>query len=220
MKTNDAWIVIPAYNEAGHIRKLIERVRRYTKKIVVVDDGSRDNTFKAANESGAIVLKHIINMGKGAALKTGCDYVLSQGAKKIIVMDADGQHKAEDIPRFVDKLDSFSMVFGCRRFNKNMPAIFRFGNKFINNVSKILFGINIKDTQSGYRAFLASTYRKIRWQANDYSMESEMIANIGRNHIKYTEIEIDTIYSDRYKGTTVIDGVKIVLKMIWWKITG
>ena len=99
-----------------------------------------------------------------------------------------------------------------------MPAVLRFGNWFINFATKILYSMDLKDTQSGYRALTADAYKKVRWKANDYSMESEMIANAGKNHLKYKEIPIQTIYSDKYKGTTVIDGIKIVSKMIWWKL--
>ena len=95
--------------------------------------------------------------------------------------------------------------------------ILKFGNWFINKTIWFLYGINLKDTQSGYRAFTRKTYRKIRWQAPDYSMESEMISYVGKNKMTYEEIPIQTIYCDKYKGTTVVDGFKIVLKMLWWR---
>ena len=87
------------------------------------------------------------------------------------------------------------------------------------NITKLLYNVELHDTQCGYRAFTSDAYKKIRWKASDYSMESEMIANIGKNKLSYTQIPIKTIYVDRYKGTTIIDGIKIVLNMIWWKIT-
>lgn len=159
-----------------------------------------------------------MNLGKGAALKTGCDYAAREGASIIVVLDADGQHEPREIPRFISELKDADVVFGYRRLNKKMPAVLRFGNWFINSVCGVLFGISLKDTQSGYRAFRADVYRKIRWSAVDYSMESEMIAKVGNNHLRYREIPIETIYGDRYKGTTVWDGIKIVFSMIWWKI--
>ena len=79
--------------------------------------------------------------------------------------------------------------------------------------------VSLSDTQSGYRAMTARAYRKIRWRSRSYSVESEMVANTGRKRLKYKEIKIKTIYSDKYKGTTVIDGVKIVLNMLWWRIS-
>jgi len=89
----------------------------------------------------------------------------------------------------------------------------------INKITQLLFKIRIRDTQSGYRAFTSRAYRKIRWKASNYSMESEMIANLGKHKLKYKEIPIRTIYTDRYKGTTVLDGIKIVFNMIWWRLT-
>ena len=133
-------------------------------------------------------------------------------------MDSDGQHRPEDIPRFVAALKNVDIVFGSRSLNKKMPFVLRFGNWFINKVNSTLFGVALGDTQSGYRAMTAQTYDKIKWKSTKYSVESEMIANVGRKRLKYKEIPIKTIYSDNYKGTTVFDGIKIVLNMLWWKI--
>ena len=99
-----------------------------------------------------------------------------------------------------------------------MPFVLRFGNKFISSMTKILYGISLFDTQSGYRAFTDDAYKKIRWNSADYSMESEMIARVGKQKLKYAQIPIETIYADKYKGTTILDGIKIVLNMFWWKI--
>jgi glycosyltransferase involved in cell wall biosynthesis len=216
---NDVFVIIPAHNEQKHISSVIKRVKRRAKNIIVVDDGSRDKTYNLAKREGSIVLRHIVNLGKGAALKTGCEYALKKGAKKLIFIDADGQHKPEDIPRFLDSLRNADIVFGSRSLNKKMPFLLKLGNQFINQVNNILFGVKLRDTQSGYRALTAQAYRKIRWKSTNYSVESEIVANTGKKRLKYKEITIKTIYSDKYKGTTIIDGVKIVLNMIWWKIS-
>ena len=99
-----------------------------------------------------------------------------------------------------------------------MPGMLRFGNRVISSLVKILYGVNIEDTQSGYRAFSSQAYRKIRWTASDYSMETEMIAKVGKHNLKYSKIEIKTIYIDKYKGTTVMDGLKIVANVIWMRL--
>lgn len=215
----DLFVIIPAHNEQKRISAVIKKVKRYSNNVIVVDDGSKDNTYQTALDSGVTVLKHIVNLGKGAALKTGCEYSLKQGAKSFVFIDSDGQHLPEDIPRFLDALKTVDIVFGSRALNKKMPAILKFGNWFINKTNEHLFGIEIRDTQSGYRAMTTNAYRKIRWKSTGYSVESEMVANAGRKRLKYKEITIKTIYADKYKGTTVIDGVKIVLNMIWWKIS-
>jgi glycosyltransferase involved in cell wall biosynthesis len=218
MKKENIWVIIPAYNEGRNLAEVIEKTKGYVKNIVVVDDGSRDNTYNKAKEKGVTVLRHIVNLGKGAALKTGCDYAVMKGAGKLIVMDADGQHDPAEIPNFLKTLEKNEVVFGFRKLDKNMPLLLKYGNWFISSSIRLLYKISLRDTQCGYRAFTAEAYKKIRWKVSDYSMESEMIANVGRSHLKYREIPIRTIYSDRYKGTTIIDGFKIVFNMILWKL--
>ena len=218
MKTN-IWAIIPAYNEGKTIAEVLKATKRYVGKIVVVDDGSRDSTVKEAESQKVTVLKHALNLGKGCALRTGCDYAVKHGADILVVLDADTQHDPADIPRFLTALKGSDIVFGSRSLDRNMPIILKFGNWFINNTTELAYGIALSDTQSGYRAFTAEAYKKLRWKSSDYSMESEMIANVGRYKLKYREIFIKTVYADKYKGTTVLDGVKIVLNMLRWKIT-
>jgi glycosyltransferase involved in cell wall biosynthesis len=215
----DLFVIIPAYNEQKHISSVIRKVKRYASNIIVVDDGSSDKTSELAKKEGVPVLRHIVNLGKGAALKTGCEYSVANGAKRLIFIDSDGQHQPEEIPQFVKALKDADIVFGSRSLNKKMPFVLRFGNWFINKVNDTLYGVKLRDTQSGYRAMTSAAYQKIKWKSTNYSVESEMIANTGKQRLKYKEITIKTIYSDNYKGTTVIDGVKIVLNMLWWKIS-
>ena len=157
-------------------------------------------------------------MGKGAAARTGCDYAIKKGAERIILIDSDGQHEAKEISLFLEKLKEVDIVFGVRQRAGKMPLLFRFGNKFLNWWTYLLFNIKIEDTQCGYRAFTSTAYKQIRWRSNDYSMETEMIALAGKNKLRYTQIPIKTIYHDKYKGTTVLDGVKIAWKMMKWKV--
>ena len=83
----------------------------------------------------------------------------------------------------------------------------------------MLYGISLRDTQCGYRAFKIEAYKKLRWKAHDYSVESEIVSSTGINKMQYAEIAIPTVYHNKYKGTTIIDGIKIVLKMLWWRVT-
>lgn len=217
MKSSNLWVVIPAKDERKRIAGVLGRVKKFTSNVVVVDDGSNDDTYEMVKSKGIFVLRHLINLGKGAALKTGCDFAIKKGANILIVIDADGQHEPEEIPNFLNALEGNEIVFGYRAFNVSMPFILRFGNSFINLTTKLLYGVSLKDTQCGYRAFTADAYRKIRWNSSDYSMESEMIANTGKKHLKYKEMPIKTIYLDKYKGTTILNGIKIVMNMFLWK---
>ena len=209
----NVFAVIPAFNECRHIGDVVTRTKRFVDNVIVVDDGSSDKTFEIAEGADADVLRHVINMGKGTVLKTGCDYALKQGADVIVLLDADGQHNPEDIPVFLKALEQADIVFSYRRFNKRMPAILKLGNRLINKTINMLYGISLNDTQCGYRAFRRNVYKKIRWNSVDYTIESEMIAHAASNRIKYAQVPIRTIYHDSYKGTTVFDGAKIVFNM-------
>ena len=217
MKTN-TWAIIPAYNEEENIANIVKKTKKYVDYVIVVDDGSRDKTTEVAKKAGAIVLRHTINLGKGAALKTGCDFAVKKGAKFIVALDADAQHNPDDISRFITKLKKYDIVFSYRKVSRKMPIVLRFGNWFISNAARLLYGVSLNDTQCGFRAFSREAYKKIRWNAADYSMESEMISRAGKQRLKYVQIPIETIYSDKYKGTTVIDGIKIVLNIVWWRL--
>ena len=214
----ETFAIIPAYNEEKHLREVIQKTKKHLKNIIVVDDGSQDQTSEIAKVEGVTVLKHLINLGKGAALKTGCDYAVKKGAQNMVALDADSQHNPELIPCLLEKLKNTDIVFGYRQFSKTMPFILRFGNWFINQTTSLFHHIKLNDTQCGYRAFTKQAYKKIRWQASDYSMESEMITYAGKHKLRYQQVPIQTIYSDKYKGTTVLDGIKIVFKLVWWRL--
>lgn len=210
--------LIPAYNEEKTIAEVIAKTKSYVEQVIVIDDGSVDATSQEAARAGAIILKHKVNLGKGAALKTGCEYALQQGAQKIVVLDADGQHDPTEIPKFIEALEQHEVVFSYRQVPDSMPLMMRFCNSFINRALRIIYNVNIQDSQCGYRAFTAASYPKIRWDAQDYYVETEMILLVGKKRLKHTSISIETIYADKYKGTTVLDGVKIVAKMIGGKL--
>ena len=208
--------IIPAYNEGHNIAKVIVGVKKYIKDIIVVDDGSKDDTVEIAKQQNITVLHHIINLGKGAALKTGVEY--AKDADGFIFIDGDGQHSPEHIPEFIKALkEGHDIVFGYRQINKSMPSILRFGNNVINASTKYLYGLPIKDSTCGFRALTAHAYEKVKWDASGYFVEGEMIANAGNSKLTYTQIPIKTIYADNYKGTHVMDGIKILGNMVAWK---
>jgi len=142
-------------------------------------------------------------------MQTGCDFALKKGAKILVMIDSDMQHKPKDIPKLLSAMKERDIIFTYRKFNRKMPFVFKLGNGIINKVIKWLYGIEVKDSQCGFRAFTASAYRKIKWRARDYSVETEMIVNAGKHRLKYAEVPIETIYLDTYKGTNLQDGIKI-----------
>jgi glycosyltransferase involved in cell wall biosynthesis len=218
---NGVFIIIPGLNEEKHIGGVVAGVRKQGfRNIVFVDDGSWDGSSAAAGREGAEVLRHVVNLGKGAAAKTGCDYALERGAKVIVLMDADGQHRPEDVPRLLAALKgkNADVVFGYRKLDSNMPPVMRFGNWGINAASRLVNGLALKDTQSGFRCMTADAYRKVRWQSSNYSMESEMIAGVAKHGLKYAQVPIATIYHDKFKGTTIADGIKVFINIIRFRL--
>lgn len=217
-------IIVPAFNEEKNILAVLKEINNldFDKKIIVVDDGSLDDTFNVVkkNFENVIILRHSINLGKGAALKTGCIVAMQLGSDLIATIDADNQHPPNILPKIVDLLtrDNLDVVIGARDANESMPLVSRLGNIFLSRATNYLFGTNISDTQSGLKVFKTSVYDKINWSANDYFVETEMVANIGKNKLKYGELKIDTVYNDVYKGTTFFDGIKIFFKIIKQKL--
>ncbi|RLE38560.1 glycosyltransferase family 2 protein [Candidatus Woesearchaeota archaeon] len=214
--------IIPAYNEEEHIARVIQDTKKYVDKVIVVDDGSTDKTYQEAEKvKPDILLKHPINSGKGLALKTGIEAALIKNMDIIITLDSDGQHNPADIPRFLEyfKKNKLDLLIGARKLNKNMPIVFKIGNYIIQKTFKILFGVDVKDTQSGFRILKTKIYKKIIWNSTGYSVEAEMLANAGKHKLKIGELPIKTVYHDKAKGTTVIDGVVIVLNMLRWRLT-
>lgn len=210
--------VIPAHNESKYIKDVVKKAKQHVDVVIVVDDASTDDTKELAEEAGAIVLRHAINLMKGASLKTGCELALQKGADIIITLDADGQHDPNEIPKFIEKLNQSDLVIGIREFDKNMSLKSKIGNKILSGFSKVLYRTDIKDSQSGFRAFNTNIYKKIAWESSDYGVETEMIKRLSDNHIKFSEVKIKTIYNDKYKGTTPIDGIKIAFNMIKWRM--
>ncbi|RLE45708.1 glycosyltransferase family 2 protein, partial [Candidatus Woesearchaeota archaeon] len=162
---SDVWVVIAAFNEEKNIGGVIDKTKEFCKNIVVVDDGSSDNTFEIAKSKGVFVLRHVVNLGKGAAVKTGCDFAVSRGAGVLVLIDGDGQHDPGDISRFLDALNGKDVVFGFRRLSGSMPFVFRFGNWVINLFTRFLYGVCLRDTQCGFRVLTADAYKKVRWRA-------------------------------------------------------
>lgn len=213
-------IIIPAYNEAKRIGVVLEELAKLKLPIFVVDDGSKDSTFEAAQGFNATLLKHKINLGKGASLKTGCSAAFELGAEAVVIMDADGQHKTADLPKFLTALQEgkYDIIFGSRNLRMGMPIIRFMGNKFASTLINLLFGIYISDLLCGYRAFTKDAFKKINWESSGYGIETEMVINTGRKGLRYCEVPVETVYYDKFKGVTILDALGILGSVIKWRI--
>jgi len=221
--TNEVFLVIPAYNEEKTVGKILEKIAKLDYKIVLVDDGSRDNTLEISNNAKKkypnhiFVYHHVINRGVGAATKTGMIAALKHGAKYIVTFDSDGQHAIEDIPKVCKPLQigEAEVVIGARPF-EDMPTSKRFANNIMNLLTLVFYRINVKDSQSGLRAYKSSTVYKLNIRSDGYGALSEVTREIRRNNFKLKEVPITTIYTPetQAKGTNALVGLKILIKMI------
>lgn len=213
-------IILPAYNESKVIGEVIDSVKKFYKKIVVVDDGSCDNTGQIASKKGAKVLRHRLNLGVGAAINTGIRYSILNDFDIIGIMDSDGQHFAEDLNRVVNEVSSghVELCIGSRFMgNSNMPKIKILGNKILTLVTNFMSGGEITDSQSGMRAFKKDIFQKLNSDADFYTICSEMIINAEKQGLKVKEIPIRVRYTEHStsKGTGVLTGVKILKDLIF-----
>lgn len=218
-------IVVPVYNENFRAVDTINRILKKTKNdVVVVDDGSGDDTWKVLKKrfgkhSRITLLSHVINLGKGAAMKTGVKMAWRMGAEAVIFVDADGQHNPSHLIKFEKELENIEIVFGYRSMASEMPMIRKWGNIFSISLIKTFFGIKRADLLCGYFGFRKSVYKKLRWNSSRYGVETEIACRVGKNQIPFSEVKIDTIYIDKYKGVTIFDAFNILLKLPSWYIS-
>jgi glycosyltransferase involved in cell wall biosynthesis len=215
-------VVIPAYNEEKTIGKVVREVRDLGADVIVVDDGSRDNTRAEAEKAGAIVLRHVVNVGVGLATVTGNEYASGRGYELIANIDADEQHFPKDILRAVKHLreKDLDIVFGSRFLGDTtrFPSVLKIGNKFLTLVNRILFCSKMTDSQTGFRLMRAEAWRKLGITSPGYSICSEIAAKAGQGKLKFGEIPVDTVFLDKFKGTTILDGMKIFIDMLKWRV--
>lgn len=217
------FIVIPAYNEEENITGVISGlIALYPgAKIVVVDDGSEDGTVEAASQARAIVLKHLINRGQGAALATGTEYALSQGADIIVHFDADGQFEARDVAALVEPIKNgqAEVVLGSRFLNRanHIP----FSKKYFilplaRAVNFLFTGLWLSDAHNGLRALSRRAAESIKIEQDRMAHNSEIIAQLKKNNLKFVEVPVRVVYH-RY-GQGFWGGLKIIKDLIFQKI--
>lgn len=220
---DEIFVVVPAYNEEKTVSQVIEGIAKEGYNVVLVNDGSSDNTLNLAIESKVkypnqiFIVSHVINRGLGAALKTGMETAIRKDAKYILTFDADGQHAIEDIAKVVKPLQEgkADACIGARPL-KDMPISKSFANFVMNFLTLIFYGRNVRDSQSGLRAFTADAANKVNIVSSGYAVSSEFIKEISDKNFRLEEVTITTIYTPetQHKGTDAIVGIKILFKMI------
>jgi dolichol-phosphate mannosyltransferase len=214
-------VVIPAFNEEKYIRKVITKVKKFINPIIVVDDCSTDQTSAIVLSMAVHMLRHSINLGKGAAMKTGCEYSFKYlNADAVIFIDGDDQHDPKHLPEFIQKLNAGNnLVFGIRNFSKEMPIIRIMANKFASTLIKLLFGVYISDIPCGYKAITKQAYKLVKWDTADYGVESEIAARTAKLKLPFDTVQINTTYHDYDRGMTALDVFRITTKLVEWRIS-
>ena len=192
-------ILLPVFNEGRVISSVIQSIQKEGwKNILVVDDGSSDNTYKEASATGVKALRHILNRGKGAAIKTGLEAAKKLDFDIVVTLDGDGQHNPKDIKNMVEQIKKrYDVVLGIRDFKKrHIPRYKAFANYLGNVFTWIFYGLWVNDSQSGFRAYNKKALHLIQTNNDRYEFESEIVREIARHHLKWMEKIVDVRYSD------------------------
>ncbi|MDO8626047.1 MAG: glycosyltransferase family 2 protein [Candidatus Magasanikbacteria bacterium] len=212
-----ALIIIPAYNEAKKIGRVLRDLFEHGfKDVVVVDDGSGDVTGEIAASEGAVVLRHALNRGQGAALETGNEYARRQGFDTVVHFDADNQHDAGDIAPALEflKVGNLDAVLGSRFMRANrLPVSKRLLILPLARLINFLFaGVKLTDGQNGFRIFGAAALQKIRIEQPRMAHNSEIVGSLKRNNLKFAEVPV-TVYYHEY-GQGMISGFRVVVDLV------
>ncbi len=219
------WVVVPAYNEARVIAGIIAELKWDAHRIVLVDDGSSDSTAEVAAECDAVVLRHPINLGQGAALQTGIEFALARGAEFIVTFDADGQHRTAEIGRLIDALETHRADFalGSRFLGSavNVPPLRRMLLRAATLFTRLTTGLALTDAHNGLRAMTRRGALRIRLRQNRMAHASEILGQIAASGLKFVEVPVTIDYSSYSlaKGQRSGDLIVILLDLFARRLT-
>ncbi|HCM37606.1 MAG: Glycosyl transferase family 2 [Candidatus Gottesmanbacteria bacterium GW2011_GWB1_43_11] len=217
-------LLIPAFNEAAIIGEVLDGLPRQIHgmgkiDVVVIDDGSQDNTFEIAKRKKVKVFRHSLNLGLGAVLGTGFEYAVNTGYDFVITVDADGQHQPDDVVNIAKSLltEKSDIVIGSRSLSKkNMPLVRRLVNFLSNTLTFLLFNVWTTDSQSGLRGFTKAALKKLKIRSQRMEVSSEIFKEIGRLHLTFVEVPITAIYTDYSltKGQPISNAPNVFWKLL------
>ena len=211
------YIIVPAFNESKVLEKNLKNLKKYFDNIIVVDDGSTDNTLEIINRLGLISIHHPINLGQGAAIKSGFNFVKKlNNIHGVITFDADGQHSPADANIFANEIltSDKDIIFGSRFINhsNNVPLIKKFILKIATKLSNIILKMNLSDTHNGLKAFKIDSLNKINITIDRYAFETEMLMQISKQKLSYKELHTEIVYTpySLKKGQSIRNGMIIM----------
>jgi polyprenyl-phospho-N-acetylgalactosaminyl synthase len=214
------WIIVPAYNEGPRVGGTLRDLLREYRNIVVVDDGSTDDTSGVAREHPVWIVRHAVNCGQGAALQTGIDFAIRQGADILVSFDADGQHRADDIAGLIEPIVAgrADVSLGSRFLGRNvgMPWGRWLLLKLAVSFTRLTSRLRVTDTHNGLRALSRSAAERLRIEQPRMAHASEILARIDGCRLRYTEAPVTVIYSRESlrKGQTVWDALTIIAHLL------
>ena len=208
---------IAAYNEARYVGSIVLQARQYVDEVIVVDDGSTDNTARVADLAGATVIRHAANRGKGAAIQS----ILAEARKRkpdiLVLLDADSQHDPNEIPALTKPIsEGFDLVIGSREAQKDRtPRYRRIGQKVIFRSTRLASKTNIVDSESGFRALSPKAIKKLDLKAKGFAIESEMITSAADKKLRISEVPISNIYTkDGSTLNPIRHGIDVLSRII------
>lgn len=222
---DDAWLVLPLYNEEEAIGKVVSEALTVFPNVVCIDDGSTDGSARAAREAGAHVLQHPINLGQGAALQTGINYVCQKEddlvpAKYVVTFDADGQHDVHEAAQMVQKAkdENLAIVYGTR-FKDNRSNISRAKKIVLKTAAAVTrwkTGLKITDAHNGLRVLRMDAAKQLNLQQDRMAHASEIVAQLGKTKLPWDEMPVTITYTDysRAKGQSLLNSVNILVELL------
>ena len=218
--------VIPAYDEAATLRNVAERTLAHLAKVIVVDDGSTDGTAEELAGLPVTLIRNPRNLGKAASLWRGIALALAEGAEAVVTLDADGQHRPEDIPRLLEahRRDPAALVVGARLHNSSaIPSERYYANRFANFWIAWAAGQRMHDSQSGFRVYPASLLLALparMGRTAGFVFESEVVIEAGRRGTRLEWVPIPAIYEPRGRPShfrPIMDAA-LIMRMVAWKL--
>ncbi|MEO7421028.1 MAG: glycosyltransferase family 2 protein [Ornithinibacter sp.] len=218
----DVWLVIPLFNEASVIGDVVRGARCTFTNVVVVDDGSSDGGAAAAEAAGAVVVRHPVNLGQGAALQTGISYACSvPDMRWVVTFDADGQHQVDDVLVMLAKAreEDLQVVFGSRFLDDRTKAGFakRVMLRLAVGYTNLTTGTRLTDAHNGLRVMRRDVVESLDITQNRMAHASELVAQIGEMRVRYGEAPVHILYTDysKTKGQSLWNSVNILVELMF-----
>ena len=208
---------IPAYNEARYVGSIVLQARQYVDKVIVVDDGSTDNTARIAELAGATVVRHAENRGYGAAIRSILAEAKKRNPDALVLLDADAQHNPNEIPTLIKPIsEGFDLVIGSREAQKDKtPRYRRIGQKVLLHSARLASKTNISDSECGFRAFSPRAISELELKASGMAVSSETIVRAAEKNLKITEVPISNIYTiDGSTLNPIRHGIDVLSRII------